>query len=170
MALIRTEIKDDFKGIHAVHQEAFKRTAEGDLVNTLRHSSCFTNELSLVAIQNDVVVGHILFTRVAIKDGNRTYPALALAPLGVDPDFQKQGIGSMLVKEGLYRAKYLGHKVVFVLGDPSYYSRFGFEFADHYGITPPSGLPSDKFLLTKLTDDAFVTKGQVFYPLAFNRV
>lgn len=170
MAFIRTEIKADIEQIHAIHHEAFGRAAEGDLVNALRPTNYFSTDLSLVATMGDELVGHILFTRIVIKDGNRTYPALALAPVAVKPGFQKQGIGTELITEGLRRAKYAGHKAVIVLGNPNFYTRFGFEPAISYDIIPPAGMSEDAFLVANLGSETLHTKGQVYYPLVFNEL
>ncbi|MGL4799282.1 MAG: GNAT family N-acetyltransferase [Cellulosilyticaceae bacterium] len=170
MAFIRTELEDDIHHIHAIHREAFGRAAEGDLVNALRHTNYFSPDLSLVAAVGDEQVGHILFTRIVIKDGSRTYPVLALAPVAVKPSFQKQGIGTELITEGLRLAKYAGHKAIIVLGDPKFYGRFGFERASKYDIIPPAGMPEEAFLIAKLGPEDSTIRGQVYYPVEFNAV
>lgn len=170
MAIIRPELKDDYASIFAVHESAFKRTIEAELVNRLRTTNYYHSELSLVAEEDSEVVGHILFTRVVIKDSNKTYPALALAPVGIKEAFQRKGIGSLLVEEGLKKAKYLGHKAVIALGDPKYYARFGFEQASTYEITPPASFPEEAFLIKKLSPEDLEFKGQVLYPVQFNMV
>ena len=168
MAIIRPEQKDDYTSIFAVHQSAFNRTIEAELVDRLRTTNYYHSELSLVAEENSEILGHILFTRVVIKDGNKTYPALALAPLGVKEDAQKKGIGSLLIEEGLKKAKYLGHKLIIVLGDPKFNGRFGFEPASQYEITPPASFPEEAFLVKKLSPEELDFKGQVLYPVQFN--
>lgn len=170
MAFIRTEIESDIIEIHAIHHEAFGRAAEGDLVNALRSTNYFSTDLSLVAAVGDELVGHVLMTRIVIKDGNRTYPVLALAPVAVKPSFQKRGIGSQLITEALHRAKYAGHKAVIVLGDPTFYKKFGFELTSTYGIIPPHGMPEDAFLIASLGPEALHMKGQVYYPVEFSAV
>ena len=168
MAIIRPEQKEDYTSIFDVHQSAFNRTVEAELVDRLRTTNYIHSELSLVAEENAEILGHILFTRVVIKDGNKTYPALALAPLGVKKDAQKQGIGRLLIEEGLKKAKYLGHKLIIVLGDPNFYSHFGFEPASRYEITPPAHFPEEAFLVKKLSPEDLDFRGQVLYPVQFN--
>lgn len=170
MAIIRPELKDDYASIFAVHQSAFKRDIEAELVDRLRKTNYYHSELSLVAIEDAEIVGHILFTRVVIKDGNKTYPALALAPVGIKESAQNKGIGTLLIEEGLKKAKYLGHKAIVVLGNPNYYSRFGFEKASNYEITPPTDFPEEAFLIKKLSPEDLEFKGQVLYPMQFNMV
>ncbi len=82
--------------------------------------------LSLVATDNEHVVGHILFTKVRIDGSQRRVSASILAPLSVRPEHQNQGIGGRLIKEGLVRLKTAGVHLVFVLGHPGYYPKFGF--------------------------------------------
>lgn len=170
MASIRTELKTDINAIQTIHKLAFERDAESDLVVALRSTNYFSPELSFVASEGDELVGHILFTRIVIKDGTRTYPVLALAPCSVKPEFQNQGIGTLLINEGLRAAKYSGHKAVIVLGDPKFYSRFGFEQASNYEIVPPAGMPEEAFLICKLGADAMNISGTVYYPVQFNEV
>lgn len=170
MPIIRSELKGDYASIFTIHQSAFKRDIEAELVNRLRTTNYYHSELSLVAEENSELVGHLLLTRVVIKDGNKTYPVLALAPIGIKEAFQRKGIGSILIEEALKKAKYLGHKAVIVLGDPKYYARFGFEKASNYEITPPTNFPEEVFLIKKLSPEDLDFKGQVIYPVQFNMI
>ncbi|MHC1747712.1 MAG: GNAT family N-acetyltransferase [Cellulosilyticaceae bacterium] len=167
MIFIREEHNNDILEIEKVHQLAFKADGEANLVNSLRKTNFYIPTLSLVATQEGSIVGHVLFTRIVIKDGNHTFPAIALAPLGVTPEHQRKGIGTQLVKAGVEKCKYMGHKLVVVLGDPKYYSRFGFELASNYEITPPVGFPEEAFMLCKLTDEDLNITGTVQYPSQF---
>ncbi len=92
--------------------------------------------LSLVATTNDHVVGYILFTNVRIEDAQRLASAAILAPLSVHPAYHNQGIGGQLIKEGLKRLKAAGIELVFVLGHPSYYPKYGFSIAGIKGFAP----------------------------------
>lgn len=93
--------------------------------------------LSLVATTADRVVGHILFSRARLETEGREISAAILAPLGVHPEFQRQGIGGQLVTEGLRQLAEAGVDVVFVLGHPDYYPRFGFAEAGLRGFDAP---------------------------------
>ena len=168
MAIIRPETKADYEAIYTVHQSAFQRDIEAQLVERLRKTNYYHHELSLVAEEGEEIVGHLLFTRVVIKDGTKTYPALALAPVGIKAEYQRKKIGTQLVEESLKKAKYLGHKLIIVLGDPKFYSRFGFEQASNFEITPPAGFPEETFLVAKLSPEDIEIKGQVMYPVQFN--
>ena len=80
----------------------------------------------LVAVEDGHVVGHILFSRLYVEQGGRRFPAVALAPLAVEPSFHGTGIGGALVREAHLRLKQAGEKLAIVLGDPAYYGRFGY--------------------------------------------
>jgi len=93
--------------------------------------------LSLVANVNETIVGHILFTKARVNQSQQKISAAILAPLAVQPDFQSRGIGGQLVTEGLQRLTLLGIDLVFVLGYPTYYPKFGFSEAGVNGFEAP---------------------------------
>ena len=98
--------------------------------------------LSLAAIENDQIVGHVLFTKVSISGENVT--AQMLGPLAVNPDMQKKGVGKLLVNEGLKRLKESGVDIVFVFGHPEYYPKFGFTVnAEKRGFNAPYAIPKE---------------------------
>lgn len=119
---IRPEADQDRAAIWNVNQAAFEGDAEANLVDALRDGGFA--EVSLVAEADGEIVGHIVFSRVAIVTNVGTVDALTLAPMAVLPSHQRQGIGSKLVEAGLEACG--GHKVVVVLGHPDFYPRFGF--------------------------------------------
>jgi len=124
MTLILPETTADHSSIREVHRRAFGREDEGRLVDALRDGGFA--RLSLVAEQDGRVVGHILFSELAIVMDRGSLPALSLAPLAVVPEHERRGLGSMLVREGLRLCGNSGHRIVIVLGHPEYYPRFGF--------------------------------------------
>ena len=129
---IRNASPEDSATIHAVHMAAFGGPAEAKLVRLI----CERKKalISLVATTEGRVVGHILFSRVTIANAPATFSGVGLAPVAVLPDFQRQGIGSKLIREGLERCRQAGYDAVVVLGDPAYYSRFGFMRAADFGL------------------------------------
>ena len=131
MLLVRREQPADIAAIRQVHALVFGRSAEANLVDTLRMRGKVV--LSLVAAEGDRIVGHILFSPVTIASDDHTFPAVGLAPMAVLPEFQRRGIGSLLVKASLVECQHLGYDGVVVLGHPSYYPRFGFVPASRYG-------------------------------------
>ena len=124
MMVIRREAPEDIDSIREVNRQAFRGEYEGRLVDLLRDGGFV--RLSLVAVLDDQVVGHILFSDLPIVADGRTIHALSLAPMAVTPTEQRRGIGSMLVRDGLRAAEVLGHRIVIVLGHRAFYERFGF--------------------------------------------
>ena len=152
--LIRPEKPQDCEAIRRVNQLAFGQEEEAMLVDALRRSDAFIPELSLVAEEEGVVVGHVLFTRVLIRNDTRALEALALAPMCIHPEMQRRGIGSALVEIGLEKCAELGHRIVIVVGHPQYYTRFGFRPAAESGIRAPFPVPTDAFMALALVPDA----------------
>lgn len=145
---VRPERPRDITAIHHVNEAAFGRSDEANLVDRLREAA--RPFLSLVAEVDGQVVGHILFTPVTIESGPAGCKALGLAPMAVLPEYQKQGIGSMLVREGLEACKRLGYGVAVVLGHPEYYPRFGFTPASRYGLSCEYPVPDEVFMAVEL--------------------
>lgn len=121
---IRAEKDQDHEAVRTVNRLAFGQDGEGRLVDALRAGGHAL--VSLVAEVNGQVVGHIMFSDLNIVTDKGDVPALALAPMAVLPDFQRQGIGSILVRRGLEMCQVKGHRIVVVLGHPDFYPRFGF--------------------------------------------
>lgn len=166
--IIRQEQASDTAAVDELIKQAFAPLPYSDhqehlLVKQLRQSKAFIPELSLVAELEGQVVGHILFTKVQV---NQT-TVLALAPLAVHPDYQNQGIGSALVNKGHQLARTLQFPCSIVLGDPNYYSRFGYQPAEKWGIVPPFDVPSDHFMGIMLTRTTPQLQGTLTYSKAF---
>jgi putative acetyltransferase len=129
---IRAETAADMKAIYRVHQQAFPTNAEADLVDLLRASS--RSVISLVADIQGEAVGHILFSPVSLEPPAENWRALGLAPVGVIPIHQEQGIGKALIRAGIERCQEMGFELVFVLGKIDYYAKFGFQRASVSGF------------------------------------
>jgi len=167
--LIRSEKTADFPAIQALNKVAFGQENEARLVNLLRQSDTFIPALSLVAMMDDIIVGHILFTKIKIKDEQENvFESLALAPMAVQPALQKQGIGEQLIRYGLKKAKALGYQSVIVLGHEHYYPKFGFVPAEKWQIKAPFDVPSNVFMALELVKDGLKgISGTVEYPKEF---
>jgi len=150
---IREATIDDTESIKNVHLQAFD-TSEAKLVSELAVDLLNENYpvkiISLVAIENNQIVGHAAFSPVFYENTSKHFGYI-LAPLAVSPKFQKNNIGSSLVKYGLDIISNMGPFIVFVYGDPQYYSRFGFKtdlannFIPPYTLQHPEGWHALKF-------------------------
>ncbi|MBM4159649.1 MAG: N-acetyltransferase [Ignavibacteria bacterium] len=153
MITIRREQAGDEAQIRTVTTRAFGQTAEADIIDTLR-KSC-PEGVSLAAVREDKIVGHILFTPAVIDGQDRRLQGMGLAPMAVLPEFQRQGIGSRLVEAGLQEMRSAHQPYVIVLGHPNYYPRFGFLRASQYGIISEyDGVPDEAFMILVLDEPA----------------
>ena len=122
---IRETIPVDIKDVLLVEREAFQRDSEANITRDMLSDPSAEPCVSLLAFVENRPVGHILFTRGYIE-GNPRIGVSFLAPLAVIPKFQKRGIGGALIKEGIKRLSKIGVDLIFVIGHPEYYPRFGF--------------------------------------------
>ena len=166
---VRPETPADIPAIFNVNLLAFGQPVEAQLVDALRRDGDFIPELSLVAVLEGRIVGHILFPPVTISSPEGDIAALDLAPMAVLPEFQGRGIGSLLVREGLASCRRLGHHIVVVVGHPAYYPKFGFSPARERGIDVPFPVPDEALMVTALVEGALEgVHGIVRYPHAFD--
>lgn len=167
MALkIRPESPDDATAVRAVNLAAFPSAAEADLVDALRDS--LDEWLSFVAVQDERIVGHLLFTPVALEPSPRkALRILGLGPMAVDPDAQGHGIGSTLVDAGLSEITRAGADGAVVLGHPEWYPRFGFLPAGHFRLKLGLEAPPEAFLALEFASGVFPRDGAVvhYHPL-----
>jgi putative acetyltransferase len=162
--IIRTEAKTDWSMIRQVNESAFGAAEEADLVAALREEG--TVLLSLVGEVNGRIVGHVLFSRMSIETPNGSVAAVALAPMAVVPEYQRQGIGGKLIRYGLDRLRAAGERIVIVVGHPSYYPRFGFSAALARSLLTP--FPPEAIMALELSPGALdQVEGHVRYSRAF---
>jgi HAD superfamily hydrolase (TIGR01509 family) len=165
---IRQETAADSPGIHLVEQRAFRRAAEANLVDLCRMRGKIS--LSLVATCAGSVTGHILFTPVTLEPQRDTLHGLGLGPIAVLPERQRTGIGSRLMRAGLEFCRAQGYDFIVLLGDPGYYSRFGFTPARAFGLSSDYG-DGDEFQLLELRPGVLVgTSGKVKYTPEFKEL
>ena len=156
MISVREEKPADISAVRVVNERAFGQPEEANVVDKLRESC--DGLLSFVAECERQVVGHILFSPAIIETRQGIISGMELAPMAVLPEFQRQGIGSRLVKHGLAILRDRSCPFVIVLGHPEYYPRFGFELASKYGIRSQwEGVPDEAFMIIWL--DESITEG-----------
>ena len=170
---IRQERSKDFHKVKLLLQAAFAQEphsnqSEHVLVGRLRNSSAFIPELTLVAVFQTELVGHILLTKITVQQEAVSHEGLALAPVSVHPDYQRKGIGSQLIKEAHKRASALGYKFIVLIGHEDYYPKFGYEPAHLYGIQFPFEVPPQNAMVKALVEERRKgVTGRVQYPDAF---
>ncbi|MCU9602117.1 GNAT family N-acetyltransferase [Pallidibacillus thermolactis] len=173
--IIKQEQVENYKVTEELVRYAFDNAEHSDgnehnLVSQIRNSNVFIPELSLVAIDkdNNKQVGHILLSKIKIKNDDQVVESLALAPVSVLPEYQNQGVGKLLISESLKKAKELRFNSVVVLGHPEYYPKFGFKKASTWGIKAPFEVPDEAFMAIELGENTLdKVSGVVEYPSVF---
>ena len=163
---IRKEKDSDKENIWKVNAGAFETEAEANLVNALRDSGI--HFISLVAEQDEKIVGHILFTPVEFLGDNSGLKLMGLAPMAVLPKYQKKGIGKQLVNKGIENCITQGYDAIVVLGHPEYYPKFGFTPSVKYGIKSEYDVPDEVSMVLELRENSLKGKsGIIKYHGAF---
>lgn len=174
--IIRKEQESDYQSTEKVVETAFASAIQSDqnehkLVARIRQLDSFVPELSLVAVneENNLIIGHILLSKVLIcDDDNQKTETLALAPVSVLPEFQNKGIGKSLIQKALEKAKNLGFQSVVVLGHPEYYPKFGFRKSSLWKIKAPFEVPEEALMAIELQKDSLNhSSGVIEYPSVF---
>ena len=166
---IREEIPADLAAIRKVNLEAFPGSGEADLVDKLRSIKAFI--LSLVALSDGHITGHILFSPVTLDPIQAGIRGAGLAPVAVLPEFQRRGIGSSLIRHGIEQCKKAGYDYIVLLGHPDYYPRFGFVPSVKYIIRCEYDAPVEAFMILELSAGALTGhSGTVKYLPEFNEV
>jgi putative acetyltransferase len=159
---IRAETGADISAVRSINVAAFGRENEANLVDRLRG---MTQTVSFVAVVAEYIVGHIFFSPVAVAGdcpGDRFI--LGLAPIAVLPDYQRQGIGALLIRHSLAACAQAGCQAVVVLGNPQYYGRFGFRPARENQLRCEYSVPDEAFMVMELTSGGLAgCRGMIKY-------
>jgi len=159
MPEIREEQLHEIEAVRKVNLRAFGQPQEAQLVDRLRENC--DELLSLVAAVDAQVVGHVLFSLAVIESADGVAHGMGLAPVAVLPEYQRQGIGSELIREGIVKLRSRQCPFVIVLGHVEYYPRFGFEPASRYGIKSEWDVPDEAFMVLVLDGSALPKDGGV---------
>lgn len=160
---IRPEKQNDFEKIYDLVMIAFETAKvsngkEQDFVNQLRDSVNYIPELALVAEENNQLIGHIMLTKNFIRNSGGNAETLLLAPLSVILEYRNKGVGSKLINKSFELAKCMGYKSVILVGDPAYYSKFGFKKSVDFGISCSHNIPEEYVLACELVAGALREK------------
>ena len=156
--ILRDQRPADRDAVDRVVSAAFGQKAEAQLVRDLDRAGAVV--IAIVAEAHGEILGHVLLSRMSAP-----FPALALAPVSVAPARQRRGIGSALIRTAIDRASESGWAAIFVLGDPAYYGRFGFDAAAAAGFTTPYAGPH--FMVLPLAPPLPVRRGELAHAAAF---
>lgn len=169
MLTVREETPDDLSAIRGVNRAAYGANYEADRMDRLRRRGDIT--VSPVAVTDQTVVGHVLLTALSIATTQRTMCAASLTSLAVSPQWQRKGIGTRLIQQGIGLCRARGKIAVLVLRSPEYYKRFGFSAGLARNLQSPQNMGvGDAWMAKELKPGALggVT-GVVHYPPAFSQ-
>ena len=162
--IIRDEAHGDLEAVRRINCAAFGSDSEAQLVDLLRDEGVFIR--SRVTEIDGRIVGHVLLSRVWIENGEQILTVASLAPMAVQPDHQRRGIGSALVRDGIELCRQEGLPAIIVVGHPSYYPRFGFSSQTVAHLKSPYA--GEAFMGLELVSRALTgVQGRVRYPSAF---
>jgi predicted N-acetyltransferase YhbS len=170
---LRQETLADYTQVFDLVKQAFANLEISDkteqfLVERLRKSNAFIPELSIVAENENKIVGHILLTKLKIINKETEFESLSLAPVAVLPEFQNKGIGRKLILHAHKIAKELGFKSVILVGHENYYPRFGYELTSKYEIKLPFEAPEKNCFVIEMVENGLKgVSGEVVYPEEF---
>ncbi len=169
MVQLREETAADFEAIREVNRQAFSDESVAQLVDHLREDGVVI--VSLVAVDGDDVVGHVLFSKTPMTSpGGETLPGATLSPLAVMPARQRTGIGSALVRRGIEICREQGMVAIMLIGHPEYYPRFGFSSALARQITSKYSSIADPYMALELVPDVLSGGMTAIVPKAFELV
>lgn len=166
--VVRLEVAADHAEVRSLVQAAFEGVEEAQLIDQMRDQP---GVLSLVAVRAGSILGHALFTPVTCDAaGSNLQPAVALGPIAVRPSQQRQRCGSAMIRDGLDRCREQGIGAAFVLGDPEYYSRFGWRPAQQWQLHCRWPRSSAAFQVLEMSEGGLDGwQGKVNYAPAFDR-
>ncbi len=164
--LIRPESASDKDAVYSLNCLAFGRKDEADLVESVRQAGQVA--LSLVALLDDQLIGHILYSPVSVEHNPEKYKVWGLGPIAVLPEYQCQGVGKELIYTSLDACKSLAVEAVVLLGHKTYYPKFGFEPASKYHLKFKGQDLGDAFMALELSKGVLASlSGAVHYVPAF---
>ncbi len=155
---IRSECEEEYHEVERLAQRAFwnKHNLGCDehlLVHNMRDDEAYIPEISRIAIKDGEIIGHIMYSKAYVLDGDIRHEVLTFGPLCVSPEWQGAGVGEILVKETMKLAADAGYKAIIIFGEPDYYPRLGFKTCDNFGVTTADGKNFDAFMGIEVVAD-----------------
>ncbi|HAX80211.1 MAG TPA: GNAT family N-acetyltransferase [Cyanobacteria bacterium UBA11372] len=153
---IRLETESDYRETEMITRESFwdvyKPGCDEHLIlHKIRKVKAFVKELDLVVCDRERIVGNIIYSKaIIINENNDCFEVLCMGPVCVLPDYQKKGIGSLLINESIKMARKLKYKGIILLGNPNFYGKFGFKKASLFNIQTSAGKDFDYLLALEL--------------------
>jgi putative acetyltransferase len=167
---LRPELDTDYQPIESLLDSAFGGQYESQLVNRIRNTPEYINDLTLVAVAGEQIVGFIMLSYVTLVSAHTESQVLSLAPVAIMPTYQKRGIGGRLIQESIRIAEHRGDPLIVLLGHADYYPRFGFERASLHNIYPPVDWPDQTYMVRTLSKFTADLEGKIRYSPAWKIV
>lgn len=165
---VRGEKNADLDTITEIYRLAYGREDEGNFINAIRKTKSYEKGFSLIAEKDGAALGHVMFSKGFITHRGRRFKCLVLGPVAVMPEHRRKGIGTALINEGLERAREVGFGAVVVVGDPVYFSRFGFVPAITKKLRTSLKVPDENFMVREVSRNALRgIIGTVMFPREF---
>lgn len=166
---VRAEWPSDFQAIDVINLSAFRSDTEAQMVTQLRETEGYESDLSLVAEYKGRLVGHVMLTRIYLE-GEASPPILALAPMAVVPSQAYRGIGGVLLREAIDRARQKGFAAIVEVGQSQYYRRHGFKPLAEVGLRHSLALENEHLSILELRAGSLPKHGKLVFPTAFDLV
>lgn len=167
--IIKKTDKSEYYSTESLTRETFWNLykpgcSEHLILNKLRTSDSYICELDLIAVFENEIIGHIISTKTKVVDSQKNeYEVLCVGPLAISHNFQRKGIGSMLIRESIRVAKGLGYLGLILFGNPEYYHRFGFVNAEKYCITTKDNQNFEPFMALELNENSLSNVSGCFF-------
>ena len=171
--ILRATKREEYRQTEIVIREAFwdlfrPGCDEHLMVHQLRDTADYLPDLDYVAVEDDQIIGHILYSKSKVIGDSVEHDLICFGPVGVLPTYQNRGVGSQLITETLNIAKTEGYRGVGIFGNPAYYHRFGFVNAERYGITTSDGYNFEDFMILELVPGSLAgIRGKYYYSIGF---
>jgi len=166
---IRNEVESDYREVEEITREAFWNLYvpgchEHYLVHVLRGHPDFIHGLDFVAVDDNKVIGNIMFSRsYVVNETGEKADTITFGPVSVLPEFQKKGVGSALIRHSIAKASEAGYKAIIIYGDPHNYCRHGFKNGKDHGVSDPEGNYPYGLLVLELEKGVFEGHSWKFY-------